>query len=482
MSEPRFYLAIVLLISIRLWHFGPSIDEPHAWRQCDTAYYIQDFFENGIDLLHPAVCWMGATDTLALEFPLPEAMAAVCYWIFGESIPLARLVFLLFFIGATYYFHQIIDFLFGIELARLATLIYLALPLSYFYSRAIHIDFSVIFFTHVMVYYFLIGIGRKKGIFILLSAFAACFSFTIKAPYAFYWALPMLWFSIDRKAFIWAIPYMGAYFLPVLLFLLWQWHVRMINDQAPDLDYILHYHKMTQSSGWYFGTWRQRLSLYPWWVLFQRGILDVAGLGGIAVFVLGLMKIRKLDNFQFLIYWMTGVILYVLIFFNLNFVHNYYQIPLLAPVAAIVGRGVQMLGSYHVRLYCISLSLIVAANLWYAETHYFIKQPVYEEIGRLIQYNTPDRALVIVTFDRMDCRNPQLLYRARRRGWSVEEAALKPIVIERLRHEEGAQFWAYVGPELPKSLMPEYFDSLALPEVFNLQGEDLKLFIFKFSD
>src|SRR5262245_4036277 len=98
--------------------------------------------------MHPAVCWMGATDTLALEFPLPEAIVALAYRVFGEYMPLARLVFLCFFVGAVYYFYRIADLLFGEPTARQSTLVYLALPLSIYYSRAIHIDFAAILPAH----------------------------------------------------------------------------------------------------------------------------------------------------------------------------------------------------------------------------------------------------------------------------------------------------------------------------------------------
>ena len=123
-----FPVAVFLLFAWRFLHFGPEIDAPHDWRQCDTAWYIRDFYKNGVDLLHPAVCWMGARDTLALEFPLPEAVVAWFYRAFGESIPLARLIFLGFFAGAAAYFFRIAHFILGRPLARLATLVYLAAP------------------------------------------------------------------------------------------------------------------------------------------------------------------------------------------------------------------------------------------------------------------------------------------------------------------------------------------------------------------
>ena len=46
-----------------------------------------------------------------------------------------------FFIGNVVYFYKIVRMVFDSMIARYSTLIYLVLPLSIYYSRAIHIDF-----------------------------------------------------------------------------------------------------------------------------------------------------------------------------------------------------------------------------------------------------------------------------------------------------------------------------------------------------
>lgn len=478
MAKPLFFCIATLLLALRFLHFSPEIDAPHDWRQCDTAWYILDFYKNGIDLLHPAVCWMGGSDQLALEFPLPEAIVASAYRIFGESMFLARCIFLCFFAGAVYYFYKITDLLFGRVLAQLATLCYLALPLSIFYSRAIHIDFAVVLLAHAMLYYYLIGIEKRRWEYMLLSSLAATLAFVIKAPYAFYFFVPMLFFAVQRKAIGWVGRTGGLYLLAAGAFLLWQYHVNALNDAVPDLSYILHYRKMTQSVGWYFGTINQRLSLYPWWILLQRGVLEVAGIGGIVFFGLGWWKLKLLPDFRFLLWWMLGLVAYVLIFFNLNFVHNYYQIPLLAPMAILCARGLQTAAFSKPKLAYSYFCLLVIVNVVYTEKVYFKVSADHVEIGRMIRQNTPDSALVIVTYQDLDCRNPKILYRARRRGWSVEEAALRPEVIERLHRAQGAQFWAYIGPGLPQEQMHGYLNALEKPQVFDLKSISDKLYIF----
>ncbi len=470
--------AIALLLLLRLLHFGAAIDAPHDWRQCDTAHYIRDFYQNGIDPLHPAVCWMGARDTLALEFPLPEAAVAVVWQVSGESIPVARLVFLAFFAGALFYFYKIAERLFGRPIAEWATLVYLALPLSIFYSRAVHIDFSVQLLAHAMVYYFLRAVDERSWRWMAVSGAAATLAFTIKAPYAFYFFLPMGYYAFRQKATGWTFR-AGLFYLPALLaFYLWQQHVNTINSASPDLSYILHFRKMTQAAHWYFGTWQQRLSLYPWWILLQRGVLEVAGPGGIVFFLLGCLRLRQVSNWPFLLLWIAGLAAYVLIFFNLNFVHNYYQIPLLAPLAVLTATGLQAFSARNPRLPYVFFGVLVAANVAYTERIYYKIPADQVEIARLIRENTPDSALVVVTYGNMDCRDPRILFRARRRGWSVEEAALKPAVIGRLRSEQGARYWAYTGAELPRLKMNTYLDALPAPRVFQLGSIPGRLFLF----
>ncbi|MEM9820031.1 MAG: hypothetical protein AAF985_03125, partial [Bacteroidota bacterium] len=250
-----FWLLFALLFFWRFLHCGAELDLPHDWRQADTAFYIWDFYQNGIDLFQPAVCWMGPSENVILECPLPEAMVAALYWWFGENLFVARLVFLLFFLGALYYFYQITCLLWELQWARWATIVYLALPLSWFYSRAIHIDFSAIFAAHAMLFYYLRGIQERRSLDLFWSSLWAIFAFLIKAPYAFYFALPMLVFAFSQQAFWWMIQRAIFFGLPIMLFVIWQQYVYQVNGQAPDWDYILHYRKFNNNNHWYFGHW-----------------------------------------------------------------------------------------------------------------------------------------------------------------------------------------------------------------------------------
>ena len=477
-SKYLFWIGVLVLNLYRLLHFGEFIDAPHDWRQCDTAYYIWDFFKNGIDLFYPAVCWMGSHELVVLEFPLPEAIVAMGYQFFGESIPLARLIFLSFFLGVTYQFFRIVELIFDQSLAQIATLVYLALPLGIFYSRAIHVDFSALFFAYAMFHYTLRGIRDQQVKWLIIGSLFTVPAFLIKIPYAFYLALPLLLYAFRKKQLIWLLQRSLIYLFPLIIFFFWQQHVYAINSTAPDWDYILHYRKFDNNATWYFGTLWQRLQLYSWWVLLQRGLFEVLGPGGILFFIIGLWALIKKEQFSFISAWLLGIVVYVLIFFNLNFVHNYYQLPLLAPAAILIALGVTRLAEVKKIFLPVSLLFLCILNISSAERQYFKVPELEVRIGKILQEEIPEEALLVVSFGKMDCRNPKLLYRARRRGWSIEEGALRPSVIQRLFEEEGASHWAYIGDQPPSENKVPFITTLKPPKIIPLKQKNLSIFLY----
>ena len=329
-----------------------------------------------------------------------------------------------------------------------------------------------------MFHYTLRGIRDQQIKWLIAGSLFTIPAFLIKIPYAFYLALPILVYAFQKKQLGWLLKRSLVYLTPLVIFILWQQHVYTINSTAPDWNYILHYRKFDNNTVWYFGTLQQRLQLYSWWVLLQRGILEVLGLGGILFFAIGTWCLFRIKQFGFLSSWGFAVILYVLIFFNLNFVHNYYQIPLLAPAAILIAIGVARLSELKKILLPISLALLFTLNISSAEWLYFKVPEVEVQIGNILQEETPEEALLVVSFGKMDCRNPKLLYRARRKGWSIEEAALRPTVIQRLAIEEGATHWAYVGPQSPNADRVPYISSLSQPKVIPLDQHNLSIFVY----
>jgi hypothetical protein len=437
-SYAYFWLLALLLVAIRFLHFQPQLDLPHDWRQADTDFYIWDFTEHGVDIMHPRVAWMGSHGELALECPLPEAIVAQFQRWLGPSMFLSRSVFLLFFLFCVYYFYRVTEWLFSTSIAKITTLIFLALPLSQFYSRAIHIDFFALGFAYAMFYYALKAVANSSLRLLLLSSLMAVPAFLVKVPYVFYLAMPILVYTWQQKKLTWLMARSLVFALPVVLFMLWQKHAYLVNDAAPDWSYILHYRKFTDNASWYFGALQQRLSLYHWKILTLRMVLEVGGLLGIPLALVGWWNHRKDQRMPILYAWATGLLLYLMVFFNLNAVHNYYQIPFLGLVAILAGWGVHAIISIKKTLGFILLLLLIICSTIYSEYNYYKRPLELEEIGQLVQDNTSKDDFPIVVYQDFDCKNPRILGRAHRMGWSLESKAAKAEVIEKLRKEEGA--------------------------------------------
>ena len=91
--------------------------------------------------------------------------------------------------------------------------------------------------------------------------------------------------------------------------------------------------------------------------------------------------------------------------------------------------------------------LVAVNSLTYAEAHFFKLDSIRIEAGEVISRHTPSDALIIAAPDipDTDCRDPRLLYRAKRNGWSIYKEQLSPNLIASLKGL-GAQYLVVVAP------------------------------------
>ncbi len=463
-DHPRPFLAAVLLailLAPRVAHLAGPIDEPHSWRQCDTANYALAFHQEGINLLRPSVCWMGGYKTLVMEFPLPEALMAWMYNSFGCHLYLARLVTLLFFAGSALYLYLIVRHALYERLALIATSVYVVLPLSLFYSRAVHVDFFAVFFSHAMTYHLLRASERTSYGHGMAGLIAGTLAFLIKAPYAVYFALPLLALAVGRQGFRRVLFLAIGLGVPVLAFLAWRGYAEAINGAAPEWGFIPGYIKFVKMSGWYYGPPAMRFDLSVWGTLLARLKSDVAAgagfwllVGGVSLSFAALLKNRSRGDL-FLVSWLLGVLLYVAIFLNLNFIHDYYQIPLLAIGSIFIGIAIELpirlfrhRGVRFAWIVSLLLYALTALNSFtYAEGNYFKLDTIRIEAGRIIDRHTPTGALIIAAPDiQTDCRDPRLLYRAKRNGWSIYKKELSSGLVATLQGV-GARYLVVVSQD-----------------------------------
>ncbi len=484
-----FVCAATLAALYRVLHLTGPIDEPHAWRQCDTAYMALDFYQRGIDLLHPAVCWMGGHKTLVLEFPLHEACVALAYHLFGPRLPVARLITLAFFLGAAAFLYLIVKYLQGIALARMTTLIFLMAPLSLFYSRAMHIDFSAVFFSHAMLYCLMRGIDEEKVGWTVAGSAAGILAFLIKAPYAFFLFLPLAWHVIVQSKYRFTLKMAPALVLPLICFALWRHHAHEVNSRAPDWFFIRDYKKFIDMGWWYFGTLGQRFDAHQWAVIIERLFRECCTVVGSVFFVAGLfLRPRPERPTTFFKLWLAGLIIYLLIFFNPNYGHNYYQIPFLSITSFFIAAGIQSVVNLRAvarvpkRQWLVlgALVLVFANAIWTSERRYYWIDPIRTEAGRIIAQRTDPDALIIAAVPQTSPQDPTLLYRARRAGWSVRPEIVTPELIDKLV-DAGASNLVVIGNSSTLPAFGPFLDD-ALQDEYDLEEKDWRIRIYRLAN
>ncbi len=475
-------LLVVAALLLRAPHMGEQIDGPHTWRQCDTAQYIHAFYTDGIDLLHPSVCWMGDHRTLILEFPLPEAVSAVAYHLFGPGHVTARWVTLIFFIGSTLFLFLFVRSITDRETARLAAVISMIVPLALFYSRAVQIDYPALFFTHAMAWLWAEAIKRNSGAWLWMGSIPAALALIIKAPYVLPFVPLLIWMTISRRRWKLVFRHAPALILPILALAAWQWHAMTVNGAAPDWSFIPTYRHFTNNAHWYFGPLSMRLNPAHWLVLSQRFVFEITGWIGLGLALVGFF-ISAAQRRWNLLWWIAGAGLAILVFFNLNIMHNYYQLALVAPASAAIALGIlhitRLTSTKPAVQHVVTLALVLIVGFesvrWSEEHYYEVLEPL-RSAGLAIGAVIPEGELVVVSAGGLDPRSPHLLYRARRYGWSIPDRDLKPDLVERLE-DEGAAWLAVVAPQPPSGPLGLWLGELPT-RVLTLPGGQARLFVY----
>ena len=434
---------------------------------------------------------MGTWRVVVLECPLPQAAAALVQRGLGtESLVAARAVFFASFLVATAALWAALRASAGDDLARWATLAFLATPLAQHYSRALVVDLFALGAGLLAFALAASGLERGSAARLALAALVAVPAALVKAPVLLPLVPPLLALALstrDRKLLLRAVLF-GL--LPLAAFALWRLHAEAVNAAAPDWSFIPDYHRMTNMGRWYFGSLAQRFDPAALKTLAGRIPGAVAGPAGAALLVLaaGLIPLRAVfplrPDRRVVFSWLAGAGLYVLVFWNLNVVHDYYQLAILPALALLLAGPFHLLASRLAARGPLSwmaplalLGLVSAVNVRWADRHLYAVPPVGLAFGKAVRSLTPEGALVIAVKDDVDARCPLLLEPSRRDGWSVREQFLTPLLVNSLR-SAGATHLAWVhrgepAPERAGSLTALPRQARPLPGGYTLSLWDL---------
>ena len=109
--------------------------------------------------------------------------------------------------------------------------------------------------------------------------------------------------------------------------------IAMLNECPPEPPCLAILGFRFCMGHWYFGSVERRLDWNLWEALLSRFPQDLVRTSGLLLALAGIVLAFRRKEGHFMLWWLTGATLYMLVFLNLNGIHDYYQLPLVAPLA-----------------------------------------------------------------------------------------------------------------------------------------------------
>ncbi len=429
------WVLIILAVVYRLAHITGPIDNPNDWRQAETAYMTWRMSqESPPEFFASKVPYRGANDVHLAEMPFQPLITSYVYKVMGrESLTAARLVTLTMFAVSALYLFLIVRMVWGAGAAWLVMVIYCWSPLGLFYSRAVHVDFSIIAASHAFLYYGQRFYRDAYWRHYLFSIIAATIAFAMKAPYCFYLGLPLAAYAffIARQKNIKVWLTLGAVF--VLPFTVaWWFNDYRVATEAGFMESLLYPMKWTPelNQQQFFGTVRERLDVSRWMIVLRRLWYDVLTPPGVVLALLSCVLLCWRSSWRMGIYiisWLAGLVIYTLLVFRIIAgTHDYYSLVYVPFAAVLMGVGIfeySRISSRKILIWgVVALGcLFTTAGVYRLETVYFKIDEQRLAAGQLIRQQTSDDALILsVTLGRSTgWSDPRILYYAKRRGWAI---------------------------------------------------------------
>lgn len=398
-------LTFIILIGffVRLYKIDNPVADWHSWRQADTASVTRIYIERGVDVLRPRYHDISSIQTgifnpegyRMVEFPIYNVIVANLIKFFPVfTLEVWSRVTIIIFSLVTCYFL----FLLGKKHANssvglLAALFYAVLPFNIYFTRVILPDPIGVTFAVAGLYFF----SHKK----ILSALLISLAFLIK-PYFIFYLTPLIPEVLKRKN-------MAYWFLVFTPFLLWRGWVSQFPEGVP------------------FYTWAfngDRIRLHPSffrWILWERLSVLILGIIGLIPFIAAFVKGNR--N-KFVLQFLLGMLLYVVVVATANVRHDYYQILVVPAISLALASGSFWLWKKSK----LMLLIVVPLTLWIGwqkiEPFYRVNHPELMEIGKEIDHITPKDSLIVAPYN----GDTAFLYQMHRRGWPAIDDSIDNII------------------------------------------------------
>jgi hypothetical protein len=406
---------------------GPPLG-PHDFRQTQTAITVQSWLDRGFDALHYETPVFGPPWQAPFEFPTYQASA---YVLARSGLPLdaaLRVASLLwFYASALLLFHLARGFT-GDAAALFALAVFVLSPFSFLWGRACLIDYASVALALGWLAATAEWAERRR-----LPAAAAAAALGALAAATKITTVPVVvpalaWIGLDllgrarregtgvvRPALV--LVALAA--VPFAAGILWTRWADAIKAAAPATAWLTS----SALSGWNFGTLAQRLDPACWREILGRMRAVLPGPFSWLVAIAGIAALRRRGQFgAATAAALLGVLLPIVTFFNLYWIHDYYLIAATPGLALLAGVGAAEL--LAIPLPGRGLVAVAAAAALFAERDAYRsayryadpafadlrKEPVVAVAAAVTRVTPPDR-WIVVEGDDWSSRIPYLSHR-----------------------------------------------------------------------
>ncbi len=424
----RLLLAAAIAIStvVKLLHLMWPIIGWHAHRQADTAAIARNFFRTGDGILYPMIDRFGGV-VVEMNFPLYPFLVSLLYSVFGLHDFLGRLLSILFSIGTIIGLYQLGSQFYSRRTAVLAASVFAIPPLNMLISSLFMPEAMLLFTIVYGLYFFSRWTNEEGAVNAVMAWFFLSVAILVKMP--LYLGLPLLF--ISRLKF-------GSWLKPLGNGRLWAFALAIL---LPAAAWYLHSHHAVAGTGHTFGIWsapgtgkwssfRLLLDGHFYFTVFVKSIGKYhLTFFGVLMCMAGLVVAVKFKREQFAAIWLLAGLIYVMLWGNGHLPHPYYQLPLIPPMALLIGRAFDWLidrcekqdNTREVRR-SFTIAILAAAGILLLSGHVYLRLiqnerkgiaalELAEEVQRI---SNPDEVIATISGG-----SPFLLYLSDRKGWIV---------------------------------------------------------------
>jgi 4-amino-4-deoxy-L-arabinose transferase-like glycosyltransferase len=477
-NTPAKALLAVFLIALayRLWGVTNPLLDFHSWRQTLTATIAMNFYTGDMNIFNPVSNLV--KPYYAYEFHFYTFIVALLYKVFGSHDIFGRLVAILFSLGSMWMLYLLIKMYFDQTAAIIGIAFFAVLPMSVYYGRTFMPEAAMLFFSIALIYSFSLWLESDRWLHFFATVFCAAMVFLIKLP-TLYLGGPLLflaWMKYQKKIFIQPKLYLFA-FMSLIPAILWYGYCAKLQSEAYGgsnlwLDLITNW---------------DRLSTLRWYnlIFWTRLVEKMFAFTAFPFLVLGFIaKVEKPEDRMFHV-WFLSVCVYFFIAAELNFVHEYYQVPIIPVGCVFIGKFLAdfwkknpTLGwkrNYKVWLVLLMITFIPIHSIYKLNKRLRYNNG-YLTLGEKIKEFTGANDLIVAQ-EKFLAENgsPQLFYFSTRKGWiHGVNYILSP---EKLKGyiSEGAGFYITISNDLKKT-NPELNSYLSEEHQLEFKDERMTLF------